>query len=224
MKILIPLDALDQYKSRDPIPFQCYMCQKTFFKPKNEVLDFVKNGKANRALKFCSRNCKSLSEIDKIEGKCQLCNKSIAMLPSEHKRSKNHFCSMSCAATYNNTHKTKGTRRSKLEKWIEKMLILLYPSLLMEFNSKTTIQSELDIYIPSLKLAFELNGIYHYEPIHGNDKFKKIQINDTNKFQACISNGINLCVIDTSHQLYFKEQTAQVFLSIIINIINANLK
>ena len=80
---------------------------------------------------------------------------------------------------------------------------------------------ELDIYIPSLKLAFELNGIYHYEPIHGSDKLNKIQNNDNRKFQACAEQGISLCIIDTSSQSYFKENTSEKFLKIIINIINS---
>jgi hypothetical protein len=83
--------------------------------------------------------------------------------------------------------------------------------------------SELDIYIPSLKLAFELNGIFHYEPIFGNEKLNKIQKNDNNKFLKCQEKNISLCIIDTSSQKYFKEQTSKKILDIIINIINQHL-
>ena len=81
---------------------------------------------------------------------------------------------MSCAATYNNKNKTHGTRRSKLECFIEKKLSELYPDLTIHYNQKDTINSELDIYIPSFKLAFELNGIFHYEPIYGEEKLNQI--------------------------------------------------
>ena len=87
---------------------------------------------------------------------------------------KNNFCSRSCSATFNNKNKTYGTRRSKLEVFLEKELIKLYPDLLFHFNRKDTINSELDIYIPSLKLAFELNGIFHYEPIYGDNKLSPL--------------------------------------------------
>ena len=76
------------------------------------------------------------------------------------------FCNHSCAATYNITHKTVGTRRSKLEVWLESQLRELYPNLTLLPNDKTAINSELDFYFPELKLAFELNGIFHYEPIY----------------------------------------------------------
>ena len=130
------------------------------------------------------------------------------------------FCSRSCAATYNNTHKTKGTRTSKLEVWLAKKLQTLFPQIEFHFNRKDAINSELDIYIPSLKLAFELNGIYHYEPIHGNDKLTKIQNNDRRKFQACLEKGIELCIIDSSKLAYFKESNATPYLEIIQKIIN----
>ena len=116
-------------------------------------------------------------------------------------------------------HKTKGTRVSKLETYIQKQLLDIYPSLTFLFNDKTAINSELDIYIPSLKLAFELNGIFHYEPVFGENKLQKIQENDENKFQKCINNNISLCVIDTSSQKYFKEHSSQKFLNIIIEVI-----
>jgi hypothetical protein len=135
----------------------------------------------------------------------------------------NYFCSSSCAATYNNTHKTKGNRKFKLEFYLEKELPLLYPNLEFHFNRKDAINSELDVYIPSMKLAFELNGIFHYEPIYGDLKLEQIQNNDKRKFQACLENNIELCIIDSSQLKYFKESNAKPYLDIIVNIINNKL-
>jgi len=136
---------------------------------------------------------------------------------------KNNFYSLSCSAIYNNKNKKHGTRRSKLEVWLEKQLILLYPNLDIHFNRKDTIGSELDIYIPSINLAIELNGIFHYEPIFGNDKLNQIQENDISKSKACIDNEIDLCIIDTSGQKYFKPKTSQKYLNIIIKIFKERL-
>lgn len=75
-----------------------------------------------------------------------------------------------------------------------------------------------------MKLAFELNGIFHYEPIFGESKLNKIQQNDINKFQKCQENRISLCIIDTSSQKYVKEQTSIKFLNIIKEIIDNKLQ
>ena len=145
---------------------------------------------------------------------CKECNAAITV-------KYNQFCNRSCSAIYNNTHKTHGTRRSKLEHWLEDQLTILYPSLEIHFNRKDAINSELDFYFPSLKLAFELNGIFHYEPIYGADKLLRTQNNDNRKFQACIEQGIELCIIDSSNQKYFKTATSQKYLDIIINVIES---
>jgi hypothetical protein len=68
-----------------------------------------------------------------------------------------------------------------------------------------------------------LNGIFHYEPIYGVNKLDKIQSNDISKSKACFDAKIDLCIIDTSTQSYFKESTSQKYLNIIINIINERL-
>lgn len=135
-------------------------------------------------------------------------------------RSTNLFCSKSCAGTYNNKNKTHGTRVSKLEIWLQGKLDELYPNLEIHYNRKDTINSELDIYIPSLKLAFELNGVFHYEPIFGENKLSQIQNNDDRKFQACLELGIELCIIDSSQFKNFKEERAKKYLNIIITIMN----
>lgn len=173
---------------------------------------------------FCSRNCyyKNMTKKGTVSIKCSNCNKSIEKRLSQFKRGKNSFCSSSCSATYNNKHKIKGIRRSKLEKYLEVKLKEIYPDIDFHFNRSDAINSELDIYIPSLKLAFELNGIFHYEPIYGTEKLSQIKNNDNRKFQACLQQGIELCIIDTSQQKYFKESTSIKYLDIIKSIIDKN--
>lgn len=93
-----------------------------------------------------------------------------------------------------------------------------YPNEEILFNDKTAINSELDIYFPRLKLAFELNGIFHYEPIYGKEKLRQIQNNDQRKFFLCQQKGISLCVIDASKENYFKVERSKKYLDIIIDI------
>ena len=136
---------------------------------------------------------------------CDYCSSSFLKIPAEIQINKHNFCCQSCAAKWHNAHKTTGTRVSKLELWLQTQLPLLYPSIDFHFNKTDAINGELDIFIPSLKLAFELNGIFHYEPIYGPEKLSKTQTNDHRKMIACAEHGIELCVMDVYHFKYFKE-------------------
>lgn len=208
-------------KSTTKLPCYCYHCNNIFFIMKRYILYELNHNRGR--VKFCSFKCSREYLKTKIIVNCNNCGKSFEKKLFATKKSKNHFCSQSCAGTYNNTHKTKGYRRSKLEQYLEAELIKSYPNLMILFNNKDIINSELDIYIPSLKLAFELNGVFHYEPIYGQNRLNKIKNNDDRKFQACLEQGIELCIIDTSQQKYFKEQSSIKFFNIIDNVIKNKL-
>jgi len=68
-----------------------------------------------------------------------------------------------------------------------------------------------------------LNGIYHYEPIHGQDKLNSIERNDSRKFRDCASNSISLCVIDTSGQIHFTKKSSARYISIICDIVDSEI-
>lgn len=224
MKPLYTKEQFDLAKSAELLPCECYYCGKTFGQPKCYIQSRQASGRLG-AGNFCSIKCSNDSKRTKIDVICSNCGEPFKKSQFESSKSKsgNHFCSSSCAATYNNTHKTKGNRRSKLEIYLEKKLKACYPELKMDFNKSDAINSELDIYIPSLKLAFVLNGIFHYEPIFGQDKLNEIKNNDNRKLQACVEREIEFCIIDTSRQKYFKEESSQKFLTIITTIINKKL-
>lgn len=199
---------------------KCAQCEEYFEKGLREYNISQKRGDKNH---FCSPKCLSKSKTKRVNVVCKECSKEFEKDLHQAKRSKNHFCCRSCHVSYQNKNKKYGTRRSKLEIWLESQLSERYPNIEFHFNRKDTIQSELDIYIPSLSLAFELNGIFHYEPIYGTEKLASIQNNDEYKFQACLENNIELCILDVSGMKYFKESRGKKFLDIICSIINSKV-
>ena len=228
MPILITFEEALKLKARDLIPIKCDICDKITSQTKHSVIKigyshpdakkiFLEKGR------FCSSKCLGDSTYLRQTVNCKQCNKEFQKINAECIKNPNHFCSRNCAGTYNNKHKTTGFNRSKLEKYIESQLPKLFPNLKVIYNDRKTIGYELDIYIPELKLAFELNGIFHYEPIYGQDKLDKTQFNDKQKFGLCQEKLISFCVIDTTSLKYFKEEKAKVFLNIIVNIINDKL-
>ncbi len=221
---MTPLYTQEQFdiaKSTDKLPMKCEYCSNTFTRAKKDIKRAILGTK--NKINFCSYLCTYSNKKTRAIVNCSNCNLEFVKQQFEIKKSPNHFCSQSCAATYNNKNKSTGNRRSKLEIWLEEQLTNLYPNLDVHYNKTSAIGSELDIYIPSLNLAFELNGIFHYEPIYGVNKLQQIQENDKSKSKACHEAKIDLCIIDTSGQKYVKPSTSQKYLDIIINIINERL-
>ena len=216
---MIKLFTEEEYKnakSRQLLSLQCLSCGEKFLKTKHTLQNLTEGN----THEFCSTKCQMFFQCPPIFVICTQCGKSFKKAAQQIKLSKNHFCNHSCAATYGNAHKTKGTRVSKLEVWLQEQLTITYPLTDIHFNRKDAINGELDIYIPSLKLAFELNGIFHYEPIYGKDKLGSIQNNDNRKMQACLENGIELCIIDVSSMSYFKPSKAEKYYDIVRKIID----
>lgn len=236
---MIPLFTNQEYASslaRDKLLLECEYCHKPYQKDKRNItftLNHPRRDKHSKIIKngnclYCSRSCAALATRDRTGGRattiqsCKNCGTPVKRTTKDFNTSKsgNFFCSHSCRAIYNNTHKTTGIRVSKLELWLQKKLLAQYPKLEIHFNRKDAIGSELDIYFPNIKLGFELNGIFHYENVYGFDKLEKTQNNDTRKFQSCIERGISLCVIDTTSQKYFKEAGSTKFLKIIQEVLS----
>lgn len=202
-------------KSRQLLPCKCQTCQKVFYRAKNKILTDIKN---IFNYSFCSRECsQNRNIIKKIKTTCEYCGKEFERQRHHMKKNKFQFCSKSCSAKYYNAHKTTGYRRSKLEIYLETKLTEIFPDIEILYNDRNTLPSglELDIYVPALKLAFELNGPFHYIPAFGQEKLNRIQNNDYIKMKECQDLGINICVIDTSKQKNFTQKSCEEFLEII---------
>ena len=213
-------ESFEKAKPKDLLPVVCCICDTTFYLTKQQCKIAYNKSKFKKF--YCSRSCTGKSKTTTIEVDCKNCDKTFLKNAFEISRSKNHFCSRSCSTTYHNKNKTHGIRRSKLEKYLEKQFAFLYPDLEILYANKQVIGAELDIYIPSLKLAFEIQGIFHYKPIYGQAKLESIQKNDLEKIKKCKESNINLIHIDVSKQSKVNPNTSNEYLKEICNIIESN--
>lgn len=136
----------------------------------------------------------------------------------------NIFCSKSCRCRYNNLRRTWNSSRSKFELLVESKLGELYNTLEVLYCDNKTIGSELDIYIPSLKVAIEINGPTHYEPIYGEEVLARTLRSDTKKITNCNELGIKLYHIDMrkinmDHTTKINEKLQEIY-----EIIDSNMK
>lgn len=201
-----------KYKGKDLIPYNCQTCSVLYHKPQRSSRQFIHSG---AAYNYCSKTCQSKAQVTSVTIPCAECSTPVTKIFNDTKRTKNTFCSNSHATSYNNKHKKHGIRRSKLETYLENFIRSEYPNLDLICNGKDVIESELDFYFPSLRLAIELNGIVHYEPIYGQDKFERIQNNDKQKMIRCYEQGIELVVLDSSKVSYLTDKIKAQYASIV---------
>ncbi len=219
---MIPLytkEAFDRAKDSDKLPLQCKQCSNTFNINKKRIKDALNPNKTDKG-NYCSIKCNGFSQRNDIATICTECGIKVYKRLNQFKKFKNSFCSRSCNVSYNNKHKNYGIRRSKIEVWLEEQLTQLYPSFNIQFNKPDAIGSELDIYVPELKKAIEINGIFHYEPIYGEEKWKQIQANDKKKVIACEELNIELMVVDIRIMKHFKPKRAKPYLDLIVQFID----
>lgn len=194
----------------------CKRCGCTF---KRKSKDVASARIKNISSSFCSRECRDLHQRTRREVSCTQCGATVVKFPNQI--GNNNFCDRSCAASYNNRHKRHGCRRSKLEAYIESCLRRDFPDLEIICNGTDAIGYELDIYIPALKFAIELNGIFHYEPIYGLDKLSRVLFNDKQKLLLCYERGIELCVLDISKCKHFTTKAGDFYYEVLRNIVSS---
>jgi hypothetical protein len=215
---------------KDLVNCICPICEKPYTRTKGEILRSLFRGPNSkqpiRSGKTCSLDCAKIL-IKSIRQKltfynCHICGKDIIVSPpSRNRKSKIRVCSPDCRNQYMKTVDKKIRTRSKMEFFIENQIKLNYPSLNFTTNDRTVINYELDFYFKDLKFAIELNGIFHYEPIYGNDKLEKTKFNDSQKIILCYESGIELCVIDISSVDKLTQKNKDKFWSIINEILSS---
>lgn len=204
-----------QYSKKPPVETKCHTCNKLIYRPQHEI---------NRTKKlYCSEECRPNNMGKMIP--CTLCGKEVYKTPCQIKNAKNIFCGKSCNTKYRNMYGKNNYKRSKLEKFIEEDLTLRYSNLEILFNNREQLNCglELDIYIPSLKFAIEINGIVHYRPIYGEDRLAKVQDADFRKSKICEELGIKLLIIDCTTHNNITLENSQDFIHIIVKAIEESL-
>jgi len=210
-------------KPKKVLTIKCHYCNKDF--QRNESV-YNRNIRQNKK-SFCSGTCVAQWKKEHglgnkakypkiIELKCANCGKLFDREDDYDKRKRRRkgvqpCCSAHCITDYaRKCCKTKG--RSKLEEWLEAKLKELYPLLPILYNNRDVVGLELDIYIPSLELAFELNGICHYKPIYGINVFTKATFRDILKEHKCKVKHIDLYIIDCRDIIHFREKDGKKYL------------
>lgn len=129
--------------------------------------------------------------VERVDWICPVCDATMRLTLSQSKRRK--YCSGTCRNSVNNLV-IRGVR-SKAEEALSIALTELGVPFL-ENDRKVLGGKELDFYLPSLNLAIEWNGVYHFKNVRGADKLKKIQDSDKAKILLCKAKGIRLIVVE----------------------------
>lgn len=171
------------------VEVNCAQCNCSFFIIKSLYKGSDKNY-------CCSVPCAAKFRTKKVEVNCLICDKKFFKSFDRLAKRPRHCCSPECAIVLVKFHKNWGGRRSKLEIYVEERLKKEF-NLNFLFN-ETTIGYELDIHIPDMNYAIEINGITHYEPIYGESILKKRLEVDQNKANECKKQNIELSILNVS--------------------------
>lgn len=106
--------------SKDLLDINCHQCKKEFELTKHQIQTAWRRS-TNKIL-YCGMTCAAASvSKEKVQVDCQQCNKTFHKNKREFNNSKNHFCSLSCAASYNNIKRGE-KNKSKQKEIVQKIL------------------------------------------------------------------------------------------------------
>ena len=180
-------ECSSNYKDKK-VEVKCLNCKIDFYKKLSSINRFPNH--------FCSKECKWKNQDKKVEVKCSNCNKFFLKKQNQIQKKPRHCCSIQCFKILAKYNKNWGSSRSKLEVYTEKKLTEEL-TLNISYND-TSIGYELDIYLPEMNFAIELNGVFHYKAIYGEKSLLKRQEIDRLKAEECVKRNIKLIVINVS--------------------------
>lgn len=107
-------ETFKKTKSRDLLEITCIVCKENFELTKHQLQTNWRRS-TNKIL-FCSKTCNAtFKTIEKVTTNCNHCDKEFLKDQKDFKRSENHFCSKSCAASFNNKNRTEESRNKQKE-------------------------------------------------------------------------------------------------------------
>lgn len=107
-------ETFKKTKSRDLLEITCIVCKENFELTKHQLQTNWRRS-TNKIL-FCSKTCNAtFKTIEKVTTNCNHCDKEFLKDQKDLKRSENHFCSKSCAASFNNKNRTEESRNKQKE-------------------------------------------------------------------------------------------------------------
>lgn len=218
MKPKFNINEFEKLKNIEII-FECEVCKNEFNSTKKYLRRALGLTKSKRppSLKYCSSACVRKGKMTGEYKKCKNCEVEVYRSISEIRKNENIFCGHSCKAIFWNKEKNYGVNRSKIEIWIEDEIKKRYDFEILFNDRKILSNLELDIYIPDFNIAFELNGIFHYQPIFGAEKLKVTENNDLRKFKECENKNIQLYVLDITDSKKFNKENDKKYLDFILD-------
>lgn len=136
---------------------------------------------------------------------CGFCSKNFLKWARDIKKptkTGKNFCSRSCRTKYvhANCNPTQNVKQSVPQQMLFNLLKEKYPTATILYNDRTVLKSslELDIVLPDIKLAIEVNGPTHYFPIYGEEKFDAVINRDSIKLSEAQAIGYEVLILNVS--------------------------
>lgn len=179
---------------------ECIICKSEFkvWKSHSNLLKCCKNDSCKKIhRKNIQKSIGEKNKVEKIKKICQICNYEFYVLPCFNNRI---LCSKKCQLKF---RAIKGAQGNKS---ISKPQLIIYEFLKEIFNDAILCDvsilkfQEIDIFIPSLNLAIEVQGRVHYEPIFGLKTFQRVQKNDKTKRTLLKNKNIMLLEIKVERE------------------------
>lgn len=199
--------SLDCYKTKSnfelggSLILNCLYCKQEVLKYKSEIR---KNPDKIFCNSQCSANFMHLTYrqpfAKTIVLECHFCNSIFERIQHKTTQGKTgkFFCSAKCSSTYLGTQ-SKNFERSFMELYIQQKIELNFPYLtLIIGDTKQCNGLQLDLYLPELNFAIEINGPIHYINFFGDEYLKSVQERDQRKETICKNKKLLLQIVKCS--------------------------
>jgi ribosomal protein L33 len=188
------------------ITLLCHACGIEFQRKKSEVMKSIRKGKKFSCSVGCSNRLSNSGLQRFVTLKCDECGQEFTRVMKDYRKNQLRnaaklYCNKHCAMIALNKSPRSSRPTSSHEVIMSQIIKDNYDNNICIFNNVRDVfpdNLEIDIWIPSVCLAIELNGVCHFYPIYGEDRLKKTQSNDYKKSMLAQKMNINLLTIDTS--------------------------